>query len=301
MTLKEQENIVNEVKKENFGLKLKIHFPEDSLRKCGPGYNEAALKENTELKVDKVTLQKELHRYRMIFGAAERELEQHDKEIEAQELRGKQEGAGQQQEVIERLRESLSELEFDLREKDRIIEEVKEDRLEALGEKEKAEEKLNELREEMANKSFSTKGLSRQLEEKARKIQDELECLRGQHAALRVSFDKKVREARKAQDRIEELGGENEVREQRLKNDLEMTRHELDVANRERTTLSTQLQRLSDELQAKAEEKSLLRTRHDSLSSESSSLQKELSQTKAVISVLENENKLALVVSLYSS
>jgi chromosome segregation ATPase len=107
------------------------------------------------LKVDKVTLQKELHRYRKIFGAAERELEQcrqqlldfqekmkrkraddglleelerlrgelDDKEAEVQELRGKREEAEQQQEDIERLRESLSDLEFDLREKNRIIEE----------------------------------------------------------------------------------------------------------------------------------------------------------------------------------
>jgi chromosome segregation ATPase len=77
-----------------------------------------------------------------------------------------------------------------------------------------------------------------------------------------------------------------------------LTRHELDVVNQERTSLSTQLQRLSDELQIKAEEKSLLQTRHDSLSLESSSLQKELSQAKAVIGELEikceNEKQLAL-------
>jgi len=107
------------------------------------------------LKVDKVTLQKELHRYRKIFGAAEHELEQcrqqvldfqekmkrkhaddglleelerlrgelDDKEAEIQELREKQGKAEQQQEGVERLRESLSDLEFDLREKDRILEE----------------------------------------------------------------------------------------------------------------------------------------------------------------------------------
>ena len=68
------------------------------------------------------------------------------------------------------------------------------------------------------NKSFSTKGLSRQLEEKARKIQDELECLREDHATLRESFDEKVREARKAQERLEELRGESEIREQKIKN-----------------------------------------------------------------------------------
>ena len=70
----------------------------------------------------------------------------------------------------------------------------------------------------MANKSFSTKGLSRQLEEKAHKIQDELECLREEHAVLKGSFDDKVREARKALESLEELREESEVREQKLKN-----------------------------------------------------------------------------------
>jgi hypothetical protein len=69
----------------------------------------------------------------------------------------------------------------------------------------------------MANKSFSTKGLSRQLEEKAHKIQDELDCLREEHAALRGSFDDKVREVRKAQEGLEEFREESEIREQKLK------------------------------------------------------------------------------------
>ncbi|KAG9243437.1 microtubule associated-domain-containing protein [Calycina marina] len=53
LSLREQENVIDRVEKENFGLKLKIHFLEDALRKAGPGFSEAALKENTELKVDK--------------------------------------------------------------------------------------------------------------------------------------------------------------------------------------------------------------------------------------------------------
>src|SRR5438552_16623097 len=146
--------IINKIEKENFGLKLKIHFLEDALRKSGPGYSEAALKENTELKVDKVTMQKELHRYRKTLGAAERDLEQYrqqileiqerakrkhaddglreelerlrgelaDKEAEVQELREKLEKA-EQREDAERLKENLNDLEADLREKDRIIEE----------------------------------------------------------------------------------------------------------------------------------------------------------------------------------
>ena len=75
MSLREQENVIDKIEKENFGLKLKIHFLEEALRKAGPGFSEAALKENTELKVDKVTMQRELHRYRKTLTSAERDLE----------------------------------------------------------------------------------------------------------------------------------------------------------------------------------------------------------------------------------
>jgi predicted nuclease with TOPRIM domain len=70
----------------------------------------------------------------------------------------------------------------------------------------------------MANKSFSTKGLSRQLEEKVHKIQDELEHLREEHAALKESFDDKAREAKKAQENLEEIREESEIQEQKLRN-----------------------------------------------------------------------------------
>ncbi|KAL7958465.1 hypothetical protein V8C34DRAFT_314088 [Trichoderma compactum] len=62
LSLREQENVIDKIEKENFGLKLKIQFLNDALMKSGPGYNEAALKENTELKVEKVTMQRELQR-----------------------------------------------------------------------------------------------------------------------------------------------------------------------------------------------------------------------------------------------
>ncbi len=38
------------------------------MRKAGPGFSEAALKENTDLKVDKVTMQRELAKYKTTKG-----------------------------------------------------------------------------------------------------------------------------------------------------------------------------------------------------------------------------------------
>lgn len=37
--------IIDEIKKENFGLKLKIVFMEERLKKLGPEHNEEAIKE----------------------------------------------------------------------------------------------------------------------------------------------------------------------------------------------------------------------------------------------------------------
>jgi hypothetical protein len=56
LSLRGQENVIDKIEKENFGLKQKIHFLEKALRKAGPGFSAALLKENTDLKVDKVTM-----------------------------------------------------------------------------------------------------------------------------------------------------------------------------------------------------------------------------------------------------
>ncbi|CAG8646823.1 7490_t:CDS:2, partial [Acaulospora colombiana] len=45
MTLKEQERVIDEIKKENFSLKMKVYFLEERLSKLGPDEMERALKE----------------------------------------------------------------------------------------------------------------------------------------------------------------------------------------------------------------------------------------------------------------
>ena len=230
MTLREQENvsvvtapnhykvltysqIINKIEKENFGLKLKIHFLEESLRKSGPGFNEAALKENTDLKVDKVTIQKELRQCRKTLSVAEREVEtlkshledlqekakrKHAdetlrqqledlkgqltaKESEIKDLRqrlGNVEGDGEE---LEKLRGDVEDLEADLREKDRIIEE-RDDEIDRL--KEQSRKDSDEFNEMCTELEASRKriedleqeqGDSAQQAAKLREAQDELE------------------------------------------------------------------------------------------------------------------------------
>ena len=72
---------LEQIDKENFGLKLKIHFLEEQMKKTGKDFNATALKENTELKVDKITLQTELKKNRKALDRAQVELEEYKKQF----------------------------------------------------------------------------------------------------------------------------------------------------------------------------------------------------------------------------
>ncbi|PLW51862.1 hypothetical protein PCASD_00909 [Puccinia coronata f. sp. avenae] len=75
LTLREQEKVIDEVKKENFNLKLKIYFLEDRLAKLAPDQVDLALKENVEIKVEFQTVRQELKRYKRLLLEAERAIE----------------------------------------------------------------------------------------------------------------------------------------------------------------------------------------------------------------------------------
>lgn len=138
---------------------MKITFLEknlDKLRVTGAeGFNEIALRENTELKIAKVTMQKELRQHRKTLGAAERDLEAYRqqlvevqekvkrkhadqgqreemdqlrkdaemKEEEIRALREKVESLEEQHGDIEKMRDEIVDLEADLRDQERLVEE----------------------------------------------------------------------------------------------------------------------------------------------------------------------------------
>jgi hypothetical protein len=195
MSLREQENVIDKIEKENFGLKLKIHFMEEQLRKSGPGFSEAAMKENTELKVDKVTMQRELLRFKKTLTSAERDIELYRQQYnEMQEKAKRKHIDDSQREEYERLRADMEEkeaelrrlrsqerdfedlqdkvhdLEADLREKNRLLEDH-EDEIENLKEDlEKRDASVSELQETIKK----TQRRAVELEEKAQ-VGEELE------------------------------------------------------------------------------------------------------------------------------
>ncbi|KAF5136733.1 Spindle pole body protein pcp1 [Metarhizium anisopliae] len=239
LSLREQENVIDRIEKENFGLKLKIHFLEEALRKAGPGFSEAALKENTELKVDKVTMQRELHRYKKHVTAAERDLESYRQQMQElqEKARRKQNDEGQrleleqlrkaleerrsdidalQQQVdqshndedqLEKFRDNIEDLEADLREKDRLITE-RDDELDDLRDRlDTAEDKQREAQRRMSEME-GAENQNEELEEARETIQDlelTIRRLEEQVEDFKEKADQAMSQKDRAESDLEEL------------------------------------------------------------------------------------------------
>ncbi|KAG6006084.1 hypothetical protein E4U21_007381 [Claviceps maximensis] len=274
LSLREQENVIDRIEKENFGLKLKIHFLEEALRKAGPGFSEAALRENTELKVDKVTMQRELHRYKKHVSSAERDLENHRQQIQElqDKTRRRQNDDGQHAKVeqlqkelnakeanidklqrqleqnrneedqLEKLRDNLEDLEADLREKDRLITE-RDDELEDLKEKVgAAEDRARESRQRVAELE-QTENQNEELEEAKETIED---------------LETTIRRLEEQIDELKETANDAVSQQNRAEQDLEELQEEM--ANKSVVTkgLSRQIEeklaRLQEELERSSQE-----------------------------------------------
>ncbi|KHO01073.1 Spindle associated [Metarhizium album ARSEF 1941] len=239
LSLREQENVIDRIEKENFGLKLKIHFLEEALRKAGPGFSEAALKENTELKVDRVTMQRELHRYKKHVTAAERDLESYRQQMQElqEKTRRKQNDQSQRQELerlqkaleekcsdvdalqqqvdqshhdedqLEKLRDNIEDLEADLREKDRLITE-RDDELDDLRDRlGAAEDKQKEAQRRMSEME-GMENQNEELEEARETIQDlelSIRRLEEQIEDLKDKAEQAISQKDRAEHDLEEL------------------------------------------------------------------------------------------------
>ncbi|KAG9104910.1 hypothetical protein FRC07_009682, partial [Ceratobasidium sp. 392] len=82
MTLREQEKLIDQVKRENFALKLKVHFLEERLNQLAPDHLEAALKQNISLKIEVQSQRVELKKHRKAATDAERAMADLRREME---------------------------------------------------------------------------------------------------------------------------------------------------------------------------------------------------------------------------
>lgn len=253
-------------------MKLKIHYLEEQLGKAGPEINSAALKENTELKVSRLTMQRDISRYKKSLIQAERDLEdyrqqlmemrerarrrQTDEEVQREmdlmreeiesrdsqirelreELRLAKDDRSQE---VEKLRDEVEDLEATVREKDRAIDE--------------RDEELEELRERKENDASA-------------ELQAELERAKEQVEELQESLKQAKSEAQEANDAARQAADEKD----RAEDDLRELQDEMSNKSVMTKGFSRQLEeraeRLEDEVRDLQQENDTLRAELESKS-----------------------------------
>lgn len=321
LSLREQENVIDRIEKENFGLKLKIHFLEEALRKAGPGFSEAALRENTELKVDKVTMQRELHHYKKHLNSAEKDLEKYrqqiievqekakekhadeeqlaeldklrqeleDKDAEVEELQRQLEQEQNHNDNVEKLKEDILDLEAEVREKENL-----------LGEREDEVEDLKLKLEQAGDEALDNQRQIQELEQRTQKsnaAEDELEELRRKLEAAeeKAKIDQrrmmeleqkaqKSEELEEAKDTIEDL--QADIR--RLEQEADDLKDKLEAAVEDKDRAEENLEELQEEMANKSMvTKGLSRQVEEKITR----LQNDLEKSRQEYATLEKENQ----------
>ncbi|KAG9790839.1 hypothetical protein KCU88_g1181, partial [Aureobasidium melanogenum] len=269
MTLREQEGVIDKVEKENFGLKMKIHFLEEALSKRGSEFNQAALKENTSLKVDQLTLQRELSKFKRYIAQAERDAELYRLQLEEykEKIRRKQ--------VDEHVRAELESLRSELQKKDNLIKRLESDKNDSENQEQseikRLKDEVDDLQAELREKDRAIDERDDQidgLKMKASKesndvaaIEDELDSVRQEVEDLKESLERAVAEAQEAREAQEQAVEEK----RKAEDDLDELRDEM--ANKSFTTkgLSRQLEEKANKLEDDYHE---LQERHEDLQAE---------------------------------
>ena len=287
--LREQEARVEQLDKENFGLKLKIHYLEEAYRKSGKEFNEALVKQLTDIQVDKLTLQRDLKHYRRQLGQLQKDseasrrsgnesvnaeldrLQQALEEREA-EIGILQESAGLergQEQEIGKLRDEVADLEHELRQKDQELDE-KDDEIEELKTCAAPSDEIDELKAQLQERDEDIKGLQdalrtasaehdRKLGEKDRALElkdDEVRDVEEElkNAGRGDSFAVKRREVEHHQSEIARLEQELEQSTAAAKQDLADLRTQLETIERRSTSeaqhRAEEVQRRDDQIRA---------------------------------------------------
>lgn len=211
-------------------MKLKIHYLQEQIEKAGPTYNQAALKENTELKVLKLTMHRDITRYKKNLQQAERDLESYriqfhelrekakrrqadgelqqemdmmreeidTKSAQVRDLQDELRGAkSKRSEEFEKLRDEIEDLEASIREKDRMIEE--------------RDDALDEFKSKDSGERDAVSGLEAELQharEQLDELQDSLHQARSDAREAKNATDQAVADRERAEEDLRELHDE---------------------------------------------------------------------------------------------
>lgn len=307
--------MIDKLDKDNFGLKLKIHYLQEQIEKAGPAYNQAALRENTELKVSKLTMQRDIARYKKNLQQAERDLEsyrqqfqdlreksrrrqtddtiQRELDLMREEIEGREsqvrelqeelrEAKDRQSREVDKLRDDIEDLEASLREKERIIEE--------------RDEQLEDLkdRDDQDNNALSDlESKLQQANEQMEDLQDSLDQARSEAREANNVASQAEQDKEKAEQDLQELHEEmanKSINTKGLSRQLEektaRLEEELRILQQENDTIK-------DELDAKSHNEARLEERYltlqKSLNDNEDKLHENASQTRFELESVRQE------------
>ncbi|KAI0281857.1 hypothetical protein BGY98DRAFT_1094721 [Russula aff. rugulosa BPL654] len=280
LTLRDQEKHIDNLKKENFNIKLKVHFLEERLAQLAPDQVEAALKQNINLKIEvqqrgmelkkvrKLVLELENELQRIQRGDAarssrERELEVllEKREHEIRELRRRHTSQSSQDDAQVALREAEernTELEDELENVRHLLEENM-DELERLKD-------IVEQREEDTGGSSGrrhTSALQEEIRDLKASLDEHADALAQREDEKEISWIRLMRYHRREAEGIERSQSRAMILEEResreaIEDDLNVLRDKLAAANIE-------LQQKDDELNFKSQEITELVSEHRSI------------------------------------
>ncbi|OAX81608.1 hypothetical protein ACJ72_04051 [Emergomyces africanus] len=236
MTLREQENVISKLDKENFGLKLKIHFLEENFKLAKPEFAQAAIQENAELKVTKLTMERDLHQCKKSLRRAEQDLAGCQAELQELQANARRRHANEDlQRELGQLREDLDNKENELHKLQAELESAK-----------AAEsERIRQLRDEIQDLQYDL----RRKEELVENQEAEIESLKEERQQNENSSVAELEaELRKAQAQLEDL--QNSLKQ--AKSEASDAKLKCEAALKEKETAEEDLKELQDEMADKS-------------------------------------------------
>ncbi|KAG6896548.1 hypothetical protein C0992_007544 [Termitomyces sp. T32_za158] len=300
LTLRDQEKHIDNLKKENFSIKLRVHFLEDQLAKLAPDQMDAVLKQNINLKIEVqqrgmemkklkklvIELERELDRLQRLGGSKnrERELEEklEEKDRELKELRRRCSGQVDDDEVFRELEARNTELQ----ERNDGAKAIIEENLEEI-------ERLKEIIERRGDASLAE---SSNGEGRRERLKRRVEELVAENEELRVRLDEHVEIIAQREDEKEDLQDEinalqleiEDIQRKREAESVERSESRAQILEEreERVAVEEDLNSLRDRLAAVMIE---LQQREDDVDFKKREIEELVAEHQRIIEVVDNE------------
>ncbi|KAG0701548.1 hypothetical protein DFH29DRAFT_925819 [Suillus ampliporus] len=259
LSLRDQEKHIDSLKKENFNIKLRVHFLEERLAQLAPDQIDAALKQNINLKIEVQQRGLEIKKLKKLVLELERELER------------LQRGSTRDHDLESRLHERERDLETQLHERERDLEMQLQEREHEIRELRKTQVIIERSGDDSIDHRYARKiedlraeneELRRELEQRDQLLiqrEDETEALADHAERLQLEIeDLQRRREAESIERSESRAQILDEREEReaVEDDLNAIRDKLAAA-------TIELQQKEDELELKNKEIDDLIQEHD--------------------------------------